>query len=431
MRVLMFGWEFPPASAAASAWPARASCGACSSSTRRSRWSCPAAPPRPPIAEPPHRPGRRGRAAGARTARRGRPRRALRVRRVRTPAPALHDRGAYARGADSRRSPARPTPRPTSIYGPDLPREVLRYAAARGRIAAREPFDVIHAHDWLTFLAGVEARRVQRKAARPPRPRHRVRPLGRRRRTRFVTAHRAGRRWPPPTASSPSPATPRTCSSTRYGVPRRAPPRRAQRDRPAGAGPRTSGRGDRSPLVLFAGRITSQKGPELLRRRGRARGRRDAATSSSSSPAPATACARCASASRRAASRERFLFTGFLPPEELDRLYARADVYVMPSLSEPFGLTALEALQHGTPVIVSRTAGVAEVVPQRPARRLRRRRGPRQPRSCRSCCSRRCASALSRARPRGRRSGSPGAIRRGAASPSTGNWWENAESPRP
>jgi glycosyltransferase involved in cell wall biosynthesis len=59
---------------------------------------------------------------------------------------------------------------------------------------------------------------------------------------------------------------------------------------------------------------------------------------------------------------ERFLFTGFLPPEQLDRLYARADLYVMPSASEPFGLTALEALQHGTPVIVSKSAGVAEVV---------------------------------------------------------------------
>ena len=53
---------------------------------------------------------------------------------------------------------------------------------------------------------------------------------------------------------------------------------------------------------------------------------------------------------------DRFLFTGFLPPDELDRLYARADLYVMPSVSEPFGLTALEALQHGTPVIVSRSA---------------------------------------------------------------------------
>ena len=43
-------------------------------------------------------------------------------------------------------------------------------------------------------------------------------------------------------------------------------------------------------------------------------------------------------------------------------VHGNADVYVMPSVSEPFGLTALEALQHGTPVIVSRSAGVSEVV---------------------------------------------------------------------
>ena len=59
---------------------------------------------------------------------------------------------------------------------------------------------------------------------------------------------------------------------------------------------------------------------------------------------------------------DRFFFPGFLPPGELRRLYSRADVFVMPSASEPFGLAALEALQHGTPVIVSRSAGVSEVV---------------------------------------------------------------------
>src|SRR5262249_55877208 len=45
-------------------------------------------------------------------------------------------------------------------YGPDLATEVLRYAELAGRIARRERFDVIHAHDWLTYLAGLEARRA-------------------------------------------------------------------------------------------------------------------------------------------------------------------------------------------------------------------------------------------------------------------------------
>jgi glycosyltransferase involved in cell wall biosynthesis len=59
----------------------------------------------------------------------------------------------------------------------------------------------------------------------------------------------------------------------------------------------------------------------------------------------------------------RFEFTGFLDRGALDRLYETADVYVMPSVSEPFGLTALEALRHGVPVILSRHAGVSEVAP--------------------------------------------------------------------
>jgi glycosyltransferase involved in cell wall biosynthesis len=58
----------------------------------------------------------------------------------------------------------------------------------------------------------------------------------------------------------------------------------------------------------------------------------------------------------------RVAFTGFLPPRKLARLYSKADLFVSPSVSEPFGLAALEALAHGTPAIVSRRAGVNEVV---------------------------------------------------------------------
>jgi glycosyltransferase involved in cell wall biosynthesis len=55
-------------------------------------------------------------------------------------------------------------------------------------------------------------------------------------------------------------------------------------------------------------------------------------------------------------------FTGFLPRAQLSEVYRQADVCVMPSVSEPFGLTALEGLQHGVPAIVSKSAGVAEVL---------------------------------------------------------------------
>jgi len=54
-------------------------------------------------------------------------------------------------------------------------------------------------------------------------------------------------------------------------------------------------------------------------------------------------------------------FLGYIPEGEQSRIYKAADVYVMPSTSEPFGITALEAMSSGVPVIVSKTSGVAEV----------------------------------------------------------------------
>lgn len=59
---------------------------------------------------------------------------------------------------------------------------------------------------------------------------------------------------------------------------------------------------------------------------------------------------------------QKVMFTGFMSHEEVDQAYNMADVFVMPSVSEPFGLTALEAVKNGTPVIVSKQSGVSEVV---------------------------------------------------------------------
>jgi glycosyltransferase involved in cell wall biosynthesis len=58
-----------------------------------------------------------------------------------------------------------------------------------------------------------------------------------------------------------------------------------------------------------------------------------------------------------------FHFTGFLKKDDIDKLWSLSNVYVMPSVSEPFGITPLEAIQNGVPVIVSRQSGVAEVMP--------------------------------------------------------------------
>ncbi len=171
--------------------------------------------------------------------------------------------------------------------------------------------------------------------------------------------------------------------------------------------------GEEDPLVLFAGRITWQKGPDYFVDAAE----RVAAEMPRVKFAVAGSGDRMRAMMQRVAARgleERFLFTGFLPPDDLDRLYARADVYVMPSVSEPFGLTALEALQHGTPVIVSRSAGVVRGGPERAPRptSATSRTSPR--RSCRSCSFRRCATRSRRAAAR-TCGGSRGGNRRGGA----------------
>jgi glycosyltransferase involved in cell wall biosynthesis len=59
---------------------------------------------------------------------------------------------------------------------------------------------------------------------------------------------------------------------------------------------------------------------------------------------------------------DKVLFTGFLRGDDIDKAYQMADLYVMPSVSEPFGITPLEAMRNNTPVIISKQSGVSEVV---------------------------------------------------------------------
>ncbi|MDQ2869417.1 MAG: glycosyltransferase family 4 protein [Acidobacteriota bacterium] len=244
------------------------------------------------------------------------------------------------------------------LYGPDLATEVLRYAEVAGRIARRERFDVIHAHDWLTYLAGIEARRA---SGRPLAVHVHA--------TEFDRSPMGGNTFVSETERLGVSTADRVIAvsrytadtvAERYGVPReriRVVHNAIDAHESVGAWEVS----EHDPLVLFAGRITWQKGPQFFV---------DAAALVARE-IPNVRFAVAGSGDRlrpmmdRVASHgieRHFLFTGFLPPAELDRLYARADVYVMPSVSEPFGLTALEALRHGTPAIVSRNAGVSEVV---------------------------------------------------------------------
>ena len=58
----------------------------------------------------------------------------------------------------------------------------------------------------------------------------------------------------------------------------------------------------------------------------------------------------------------KFHLTGYLTDEDLKKLYAMADIYCMPSVSEPFGLTALEAADADIPTVISKNSGASEVL---------------------------------------------------------------------
>jgi len=247
----------------------------------------------------------------------------------------------------------------TGDYGPDLMHEVVRYARLAGAIARRVPHDVIHAHDWLTMLAGIEARRASGRplvihvhALEYDRSGENVnlavRDIER------IGMHAAD------LVVAVSHFT-RDRIIARYGVdPARVEVVHNAVTRKAahldGPLPRR-----RDKVVLFLGRITFQKGPDyfveaaakVLERRSDVR----FVMAGSGDMAP-----RMIERVAQLGIGRRFHFTGFLTGAAVERMYRESDIYVMPSVSEPFGISPLEAMCFDVPVIISRQSGVAEVL---------------------------------------------------------------------
>jgi glycosyltransferase involved in cell wall biosynthesis len=121
------------------------------------------------------------------------------------------------------------------------------------------------------------------------------------------------------------------------------------------------GRGSDEPLVLFLGRVTAQKGPRAfldaaaLVADAEPRARFVMAGSGDLLPGTIERAAEVGLA-------RRVRFTGFLDSRDVARVMTLSDVYVMPSLSEPFGIAPLEAAARGLPVVLSRRCGVSEVL---------------------------------------------------------------------
>jgi glycogen(starch) synthase len=245
-------------------------------------------------------------------------------------------------------------------YGNDLMKEVGRYAQVAREIARTADFDVIHAHDWMTFPAGMSAKEVSGK----PLILH-----------VHATEHdRAGNGGSPYVYAIEKEAlenADKVISVSNWTRNILATQYRASLSSlevvhngivagQAPAGGHVHPVGDK--LVTFLGRVTYQKGPEYFV---------DAAQKTLEVfPDSHFVMAGSGDALPRMIHRvaekkisSNFHFTGFLKKHDIDRLLSYTRVYVMPSVSEPFGITPLEAIQAGVPVIISNQSGVGEVLP--------------------------------------------------------------------
>ena len=245
--------------------------------------------------------------------------------------------------------------------GPDLLTEVNRYARLAAAIALNEKFDVIHVHDWMTYPAGLLVKALTGKplvahihATEFDRSGENVNEL-------VAGIERAGVLGADVVVAV-SQLT-RNTVIDRYGVP----PQKVRVVYNAVTRPEAMPhytvpeRIKREKRVLFLGRITFQKGPEYFMEAAKlvlekiSNVRFFMAGSGDMLPQLV----------RRAGQLRighRFHFAGFLRGSEVDRIFALSDLYVMPSVSEPFGITPLEAMLYDVPVLLSRQSGVSEIL---------------------------------------------------------------------
>ena len=248
----------------------------------------------------------------------------------------------------------------SGTYGQNLMREVADYAKVASVIATRTDFDIIHAHDWLTYLAGISAKKVSGKPLVIHVHATEFDRSGEHINQQVYDIEKTGMHAADAVIAVSN--FTRTTVIERYGVdPAKVvtvynavePLERKKK-------PKAKKTVD-DKIVTFLGRITFQKGPEyfieaahkVLKRMDNVRfvmaGSGDMMNKMI----------------RRAAQlgiTDKFHFAGFLEGEDVNKLLEMSDVYVMPSVSEPFGISPLEAMRSSVPVIISKQSGVSEII---------------------------------------------------------------------
>ena len=247
-------------------------------------------------------------------------------------------------------------------YGANLMEEVARYAVVAAEVARQleGQFDVIHAHDWLTYFAGIAAKRVSGK----PLVVHMHatsfdRSSSDNIDTRVYAIERAGMAAADRVIAVSN--LTRNIVIEKYNIPAEKVVTVHNAVRFAEKENELPERGVDDKIITFLGRITFQKGPDyfveaaakVLKRVPNVR-----FVMAGSGDMMNHVIRRVA----RLGIADRFHFTGFLKGDDVHKMFQLSDVYIMPSVSEPFGISPLEAMRANVPSIISKQSGVAEVL---------------------------------------------------------------------
>ncbi len=247
-------------------------------------------------------------------------------------------------------------------YPANLTEEINNYSIISGVVARALDYDIIHAHDWLTFPAGIHAKKISGKplcihvhATDFDRSGGKVNPT--------VYAIEKDGMDNADCIMCVSELTRQIVIKHYYQNPEKVftvhnavYPLREEIENM----PRPSHKG-KEKVVTFLGRITMQKGPEYFIEAAnmvlqRTRNVRFCMAGSGDMMNKMITLA----AERGIA--DRFHFPGFMKGDQVYECLKASDVYVMPSVSEPFGISPLEAMQCGTPTIISKQSGCAEIL---------------------------------------------------------------------
>lgn len=248
----------------------------------------------------------------------------------------------------------------TGTYGKDLYEEIANYAIVAGEIALTYEFDIIHAHDWLTYPAGIAAKRASGKplvihvhATDFDRSGGSVNPT-------VFEIEKTGMHIADKIIAVSN--LTRNTIIDKYGI---HPDKVVTVYNAVDPLPDNEKlwlkKGIHDKVVTFLGRITLQKGPEyfvmaahkVLQKMDNVRFVMAGSGELMEKMIHWTASLGIS---------DRFHYTGFLKGDDVFRMFSISDVYVMPSVSEPFGISPLEAMQSNVPAIISHQSGVAEIL---------------------------------------------------------------------